>query len=339
MTLVLLPRARASSSWRSAGCLRGCSARAWVRSPRSRPTSTSPRATASSTRSTTRSFPPSAGTAPPGQLWSTAPTPLPPTSSPGCCTSTLEAAGVGVRVGVGASCTFSAPEPRTASARSTEKVKWRPPPAPRPRPSKFEVRALRALPSLVRGLRGNDLLIALEKPPPAENEALSIGIAGRGFDGNLTSDSTRLDGYVLSHRHRADDPRPLRHRRALARCPGSRSAPRARSTPAAVESLGRADGGDPRAARPGDRLRAARLVRRCSALVAALEPRRGWRGRACGWPASRSSTCRWSSCSAPRSSRARASNSCWRSSARRCSPLADAGGARRLPGARRWPAA
>jgi hypothetical protein len=27
---------------------------------------------------------------------------------------------------------------------------------------------------------------------------LSIGIAGRGFDGNLTSDSTRLDGYVLS---------------------------------------------------------------------------------------------------------------------------------------------
>ena len=46
--------------------------------------------------------------------------------------------------------------------------------------------------------RGNDLLIAVEKPPPAENEALAIGIAGSGFDGNLTSDSTRLDGYVLS---------------------------------------------------------------------------------------------------------------------------------------------
>ena len=28
--------------------------------------------------------------------------------------------------------------------------------------------------------------------------ALPIGIAGRGFDGNLTSDSTRTDGYVLS---------------------------------------------------------------------------------------------------------------------------------------------
>jgi hypothetical protein len=54
------------------------------------------------------------------------------------------------------------------------------------------------LPRLVRGLRGKDLLIAIERPPPAKNGALAIGIAGRGFDGNLTSDSTRLDGYVLS---------------------------------------------------------------------------------------------------------------------------------------------
>jgi len=48
------------------------------------------------------------------------------------------------------------------------------------------------------GLSGDDLLIAIERPPPAKNRALAIGIAGRGFDGNLTSDSTRLDGYVLS---------------------------------------------------------------------------------------------------------------------------------------------
>jgi hypothetical protein len=54
------------------------------------------------------------------------------------------------------------------------------------------------LPSLVRSLRGDDLLIAIERPPPATSRALAIGIAGRGFDGNLTSDSTRLDGYVLS---------------------------------------------------------------------------------------------------------------------------------------------
>jgi hypothetical protein len=54
------------------------------------------------------------------------------------------------------------------------------------------------LPRLIGGLRRDDLLIAIERPPPAKNQALAIGIAGRGFDGNLTSDSTRLDGYVLS---------------------------------------------------------------------------------------------------------------------------------------------
>ena len=41
-------------------------------------------------------------------------------------------------------------------------------------------------------------MIAIERPPPAKDRALAIGIAGPGFDGNLTSDSTRLDGYVLS---------------------------------------------------------------------------------------------------------------------------------------------
>ncbi len=63
-------------------------------------------------------------------------------------------------------------------------------------------RVIRARPlrlhALVESLRGNDLLIAIARPPPAENEALAIGVAGRGFDGNLTSDSTRLGGYVLS---------------------------------------------------------------------------------------------------------------------------------------------
>ena len=51
---------------------------------------------------------------------------------------------------------------------------------------------------LVRHLHGSDLLIAIERPPPAKNRALAIGIAGRGFGGNLTSASTRMDGYVLS---------------------------------------------------------------------------------------------------------------------------------------------
>jgi hypothetical protein len=47
-------------------------------------------------------------------------------------------------------------------------------------------------------LRGDDLLIAIERPPPPQAHQLAIGAAGAGFDGNLTSDSTRLDGYVLS---------------------------------------------------------------------------------------------------------------------------------------------
>jgi hypothetical protein len=51
---------------------------------------------------------------------------------------------------------------------------------------------------LVRELRGNDLVIAIERAPPEKNRQLAIGIAGRGFDGDLTSDSTRTDGYVLS---------------------------------------------------------------------------------------------------------------------------------------------
>lgn len=56
----------------------------------------------------------------------------------------------------------------------------------------------RQLGALVQGLRGNDLLIAIERAPPEKNQALAIGIAGKGFDGELTSDSTRTRGYVLS---------------------------------------------------------------------------------------------------------------------------------------------
>lgn len=57
---------------------------------------------------------------------------------------------------------------------------------------------LKQLAALVRGLRGNDLVIAFERPPPGKNETLAVGVAGREFDGDLTSDSTRTDGYVLS---------------------------------------------------------------------------------------------------------------------------------------------
>lgn len=42
------------------------------------------------------------------------------------------------------------------------------------------------------------LTIAIARPTGESDAPLPIGIAGRGFDGNLTSDSTRMDGYVLS---------------------------------------------------------------------------------------------------------------------------------------------
>jgi len=49
-----------------------------------------------------------------------------------------------------------------------------------------------------RSIRPQDLLIAIARPTGRSDAPLPIGIFGRGFDGNLTSDSTRTDGYVLS---------------------------------------------------------------------------------------------------------------------------------------------
>ncbi len=119
---------------------------------------------------------------------------------PGLLASTLEGAGLRVSVGAGTSCTFSSPTSgRQQQAVSPKKLSGGPHRHPH-RAKAFEVRGSTpgSLPSLVRSLHGNDLLIAIEKPPPPKNEALAIGIAGRGFDGDLTSDSTRTDGYVLS---------------------------------------------------------------------------------------------------------------------------------------------
>lgn len=53
------------------------------------------------------------------------------------------------------------------------------------------------LPSLVEALGERDLLIALTAASPAER-LLPAGIAGAGFGGNLTSDSTRTDGLVTA---------------------------------------------------------------------------------------------------------------------------------------------
>jgi hypothetical protein len=52
--------------------------------------------------------------------------------------------------------------------------------------------------SSARSQRSTDLLIAIASPTGKDDEPLPIGIAGKGFHGDLTSDSTRSDGYVLS---------------------------------------------------------------------------------------------------------------------------------------------
>jgi hypothetical protein len=54
------------------------------------------------------------------------------------------------------------------------------------------------LPELARRLLPLDLLIALERPPPPDQGTLTIGIAGSGFDGKLTSDTTRTEGFVTA---------------------------------------------------------------------------------------------------------------------------------------------
>ena len=43
-----------------------------------------------------------------------------------------------------------------------------------------------------------DLVIAISTPTDESDEPIPMGIAGPGYDGDLTSDTTRTDGYVLS---------------------------------------------------------------------------------------------------------------------------------------------
>jgi hypothetical protein len=89
---------------------------------------------------------------------------------------------------------------------------------------------------MLRKLRGEDLLIAIARPTGRSDDPLPIGIAGRGFDGNLTSDSTRLDGYVLS-----TDVGPTILERVGVEVPAEMSGQPIRSEgsvdPAAIESL------------------------------------------------------------------------------------------------------
>ena len=56
----------------------------------------------------------------------------------------------------------------------------------------------RDLPGLASALAPSDMLIAIAAAPPADRRLLPFGIAGAGFDGTLTSGSTRTDGVVIA---------------------------------------------------------------------------------------------------------------------------------------------
>jgi hypothetical protein len=52
--------------------------------------------------------------------------------------------------------------------------------------------------TLVGAAAPHDLVIAIATPTGKTDNLIPIGIAGKGFDGDLTSDTTRTNGYVLS---------------------------------------------------------------------------------------------------------------------------------------------
>jgi hypothetical protein len=114
---------------------------------------------------------------------------------PGLLASTLRAGGIAARADplVGISALVAADEQgRVERTAPLECVRGRCP--------GFAVvpATLAELPMLAARLDENDLLIVLERPPPPEQGTLAIAIAGSGFDGNLTSDTTRTEGVITA---------------------------------------------------------------------------------------------------------------------------------------------
>jgi hypothetical protein len=118
---------------------------------------------------------------------------------PGLLSETLESAGVSVLARGRESCTFSSPRQAATASRSSPK-KLSGTPRQNALLRRFEVSEAPAaeLPSLSRGTGPDDLTIVIPRPTGKTDEPIPIGIAGRGFDGDLTSDTTRTNGYVAS---------------------------------------------------------------------------------------------------------------------------------------------
>jgi hypothetical protein len=116
---------------------------------------------------------------------------------PGLLASTLEAAGVSVAAEAEADsglATLAAVD-ESGAARVADRAAC----ASGCGPGLSVVRARVAeLGALARAVGPDDLLIALAAGSGAQQELLPAGIAGAGYDGNLTSASTRTDGVVIS---------------------------------------------------------------------------------------------------------------------------------------------
>ena len=111
---------------------------------------------------------------------------------PGLLASTLEDEGVPIRAdeGAGLAKLMAADEAGRIDAAQGRS-------GARPRGVTVRETDPSQLQKLVDGLRADDLLIAIERPPPSFR-TLTIAVAGEGFDGLLTSESTRTDGLVTS---------------------------------------------------------------------------------------------------------------------------------------------
>ncbi len=104
---------------------------------------------------------------------------------PALLTSTLNAHGVGVSFAGESSCALGG-SPNTAVGAIDNGV------------LEIGEGSLQTVKAALGTLRREDLLIAVSRPTGKSDAPLAIGITGRGLDGDLISDSTRLDGYVLS---------------------------------------------------------------------------------------------------------------------------------------------
>src|SRR5205814_2627902 len=107
---------------------------------------------------------------------------------PGLLGATIRAGGVPIRATPGGQAGLSGVDEGGSVTEASERCGLGPCPG---------VTVGRAILSEVRRLsaqiRRPDLLIALAAPPPPRDHELAIGIAGNGFAGQLTSESTHTD--------------------------------------------------------------------------------------------------------------------------------------------------